>query len=190
MKRMFDLKKSWKLCIFAGFLAMISSAHAQEEYKLNAGDILLVSVWKEEELTREVLVRPDGGISFPLVGQVQAAGRTTEEVQSSVVAKLSEFVPDAVVTVAVLSTNGNKVYVIGKVARPGEYIVNKQLDVMQALALAGGLTTFAAENKVRILRRNANGAQQAIPFRYGAVKEGAMLETNIVLKSGDTVVVP
>ncbi|MEM7082665.1 MAG: polysaccharide biosynthesis/export family protein [Pseudomonadota bacterium] len=190
MKRMFALEKSWKLCLFAGFLAMISSAQAQEEYKLNAGDILLVSVWKEEELNREVLVRPDGGISFPLVGQVQAAGRTTEEVQQSVVAKLSEFVPDAVVTVAVLSTNGNKVYVLGKVARPGDFVINKQLDVMQALALAGGLTTFAAENKIRVLRRDANGNQIAIPFRYGSVKDGNSLDSNIVLQSGDTVVVP
>ncbi|MFK8031954.1 MAG: polysaccharide biosynthesis/export family protein [Gammaproteobacteria bacterium] len=190
MKGMFTLRQSWKLCIFAGFLAMISSAQAQQEYKLNAGDILLVSVWKEEELTREVLVRPDGGISFPLVGEVQAAGRSTRDVQDSVVAKLSEYVPDAVVTVAVLSTNGNKVYVLGKVARPGEYVVNKRLDVMQVLALAGGLTTFAAENKVRILRRSADGTQKAIPFRYGAVKEGAQLDTNIVLVSGDTVVVP
>ncbi len=190
MKGIFALEKSWKLCIFAGFLAMISSANAQQEYKLNAGDILLVSVWKEEELTREVLVRPDGGISFPLVGQVQAAGLSTEEVQDNIVGKLAEYVPDAVVTVAVLSTNGNKVYVLGKVARPGEYVVNKQLDVMQALALAGGLTTFAAENKVRILRRQADGTQRAIPFRYGAVKEGDQLESNIVLESGDTVVVP
>ena len=190
MKRMFALEKSWKLCIFAGFLAMTSSAHAQQEYKLNAGDILLVSVWKEEELSREVLVRPDGGISFPLVGQVQAAGFSTEEVQDNLVSQLSEFVPDAVVTVAVLSINGNKVYVLGKVARPGEYVVNKQLDVMQALALAGGLTTFAAENKVRILRRQPNGVQESISFRYGAVKEGDRLETNIILQSGDTVVVP
>lgn len=183
-------KKPWKWLLFAGFLACASLAQAQAEYKLNAGDILMVSVWKEEELTREVLVRPDGGISFPLVGEIQAAGRTTDEVQASVVSSLSQYVPDAVVTVAVLSVNGNKIYVLGKVARPGEYVMNKSLDVMQALAVAGGLTTFAGENKIRILRRGETGVQQAIPFRYGAVKQGAQLESNIMLKGGDIVVVP
>ena len=135
-------------------------------------------------------MRPDGGISFPLVGEVAAAGRTTEQVQETIVGRLSQYVPDAVVTVAVLSVNGNKIYVLGKVARPGEYVVNKNLDVMQALAVAGGLTSFAAENKVRILRRNEDGSQRAIPFRYGAVKDGAQLQTNIMLQSGDVVVVP
>lgn len=184
------LRNSWKLLLFVALLTCSSLAHAQAQYKLNAGDILLVSVWKEEELTREVLVRPDGGISFPLVGEVAAAGRTTTEVQASIVGKLSEFVPDAVVTVAVLSVNGNKIYVLGKVARPGEYVVNKQLDVMQALAVAGGLTAFAAENKIRILRRSEDGSQRAIPFRYASVKEGAQLDSNIMLHSGDIVVIP
>jgi len=187
---MATIKKMWKLFLITGFLATSYIAQAQEEYKLNAGDIILVSVWKEEELTREVLVRPDGGISFPLAGEIQASGRTTEEVQASVVSRLSQFVPDAVVTVAVLSTNGNKIYVLGKVARPGEYVINKKIDVMQALAVAGGLTSFAAENKIKILRRSETGAQQAIPFRYGAVKDGAQLNTNIMLKSGDVIVVP
>ena len=184
------LKNWWKLFLITGFLSLSCITQAQEEYKLNAGDILLVSVWKEEELTREVLVRPDGGISFPLVGEVQAADRTTEQVQASIVSRLSTYVPDAVVTVAVLSTNGHKIYVLGKVARPGEYVINKNIDVMQALAVAGGLTSFAAENKVKILRRGETGVQQAIPFRYAAVKEGAQLNTNIMLKSGDIIVVP
>lgn len=187
---MITFKNAWRCAVIVGFLACSSIVQAQDGYKLNAGDILLVSVWKEEELTREVLVRPDGGISFPLVGEVMAAGRTTAEVQEAIVGKLSEFVPEAVVTVAVLSVNGNKIYVLGKVARPGEYVVTKTLDVMQALAVAGGLTSFAAENKIRILRRTANGSQDAIPFRYGAVKEGNQLESNIMLQSGDVIVVP
>ena len=187
---MASIRNTWKLWLFVSVFAYGSLAHAEEGYKLNAGDILLISVWKEQELTREVLVRPDGGLSFPLVGEIVAAGRTTADVQASVVSRLSEYVPDAVVTVAVLSVNGNKIYVLGKVARPGEYIATKNLDVMQALAVAGGLNAFAAENKIKILRRDANGAQRAIPFRYGAVKEGGQLNTNIMLESGDLIVVP
>ena len=180
------------LSALALWLATLApAAHAQDnQYRLNAGDVLLVSVWKEEELTREVLVRPDGGISFPLAGDVPAAGRTIDQVQSAIVTRLEQFIPDAVVTVAVLSVNGNKLYVLGKVARPGEYVITKDLDVMQALALAGGLTSFAAEDKVLILRRGPSGVQQAIPFRYGSVKEGRRLESNILLQSGDVIVVP
>ena len=164
---------------------------AQESgYRLNAGDVLQISVWKEEELSREVLVRPDGGISFPLVGQVDAANRTVAEVEQAIVTRLEQYVPDAVVTVALISVNGNKVYVIGKVARPGEYVVNKQMDVVQALAVAGGLTSFAAENRVLILRRGPTGVQQAIRFEYGDIKDGRNLESNIMLRSGDIVLVP
>ncbi|MEM6639992.1 MAG: polysaccharide biosynthesis/export family protein [Pseudomonadota bacterium] len=168
------------------------SIHAQDsaDYRINPGDVLQVSVWNEEELNREVLVRPDGGISFPLAGDIAAAGRTAEQIQEAISARLDTYIPDAVVTVAALAVNGNKIYVLGKVARPGEYVMNSGLDVMQALAIAGGVTSFAAENKIRILRRGPSGQQQALPFRYGEVKEGKDLESNILLSSGDVVVVP
>ena len=94
------------------------------------------------------------------------------------------------VTVAVLNVAGNKVYVIGKVARPGEYVITSRMDVMQALSVAGGLNQYAAENKIQILRRGPDGQQQAIGFRYGSVKEGRNLATNILLQSGDVIVVP
>ena len=170
-------------------LATVSDAD-ESGYRLNAGDVLQISVWKEEELSREVLVRPDGGISFPLVGDVPAANRTVMQVQEAIVTQLEQYVPDAAVTVALLNVAGNKVYVLGKVARPGDYVITSQMDVMQALAVAGGLNAFAAENKIRILRRGPGGAQQAIGFRYGVVKEGRELDSNIMLKSGDVVVVP
>ena len=175
----------------AMMMALAVHAGADEAgYRLNAGDVLQISVWKEDELNREVLVRPDGGISFPLVGDIQAANRTVTQVQETIVTQLEEYVPDAAVTVAVLNVAGNKVYVLGKVARPGEYIITSQMDVMQALAVAGGLNAFAAENKIQILRRSPSGTQQAIAFRYATVKEGRDLESNIVLQSGDVIVVP
>ena len=171
---------------------MPASVFAQgvNDYRMNPGDVLQISVWNEDNLEREVLVRPDGGISFPLVGDVAAAARTVTDVQEAIRTRLESYVPDAVVTVAVLSVSGNKVYVLGKVARPGEYVMNNKLDVMQALAVAGGVTSFAAENKIQILRRGPSGQQQAIGFRYAQVKDGKSLQTNIILKSGDVIVVP
>jgi polysaccharide export outer membrane protein len=168
-----------------------AASYAQEGgYALNPGDVLQVAVWKDTELTREILVRPDGRITFPLVGDIQAAGQTPENVQQAIVERLQKYVPDPVVTVALAAANGNKIYVLGQVARPGEYVMVRPLDVMQALAMAGGLNTFANGNKVMILRRGSDGKQKGIPFRFGAVQNGDELQTNIMLTSGDVVVVP
>lgn len=188
-KRLYAAAAAMVLAAF-GYALPAAAQDDADGYRLNPGDVLQVSVWNEEELNREVLVRPDGGISFPLVGEIDAANRTVARVQEAITSRLGPYVPDAVVTVAVIGVNGNKIYVLGKVARPGEYVMNKQLDVMQALAVAGGLNSFAAENKIKILRRAPNGPQQAISFRYGEVKEGDSLATNILLQAGDVVVVP
>ena len=170
---------------------MSGTAIAQEKgYGLNAGDVLLVSIWGEPELTREVLVRPDGKINFPLVGDIDAAARTPEDVQAVIVERLEQFIPDAVATVAVINTAGNKIYVLGKVLRAGEFTASRALDVMQALAMAGGLNQFAAANKIKVLRRGADGRQRSISFRYADVEDGRNLQTNIILQSGDVVVVP
>jgi polysaccharide export outer membrane protein len=174
----------------AGALWSASGVAQEAGYALNPGDVLQVSVWKETELTRDVLVRPDGKISFPLVGDIAAAGTTPEAVQSAIAERLEKYIPDPVVTVSLAAANGNKVYVLGKVARPGEYVMVRSLDVMQALAMAGGLNTFASENKIRILRRDASGKQKGIPFNYAAVQNGDELDSNIILSSGDIVVVP
>ena len=159
------------------------------DYRIKPGDILSVSVWREEGLQLEVLVRPDGGISMPLAGDLPAAGRTVKELQSAIAERLEQFIPDPAVTVAIREIRGNVVYVIGKVLRPGEYIIGRDVDVMQALSMAGGMGTFASANDIRILRRR-NGGQVAIPFNYGEVESGENLEQNIILQSGDMVVVP
>lgn len=178
------------LLLMVAMLPLAATQAQESGYQLNAGDVLQISVWREPELMRDVLIRPDGMLSFPLVGVLPAAGTTPEDVQAALVEALAQFIPEPVVTVSVLGTNGNRIYVLGKVARPGEYVMSKQLDVMQALALAGGLSSFASENKIRILRRDSSGRQQAISFRYSAVSGGDDLETNIGLMSGDVVVVP
>ena len=158
-------------------------------YRIQPGDVLDVSVWKEEDLVKQVLVRPDGGMSFPLAGDIQAAGKSVAELQKLITERLTKYIPDPVVTVATLKLDGNKVYVIGKVARPGEFQTNRYMDVVQALSMAGGMTPYAADNKITVLRR-VNGIQRSIPFRYGDIEKGEDLEQNIILQSGDVVVVP
>jgi polysaccharide export outer membrane protein len=162
---------------------------ADSVYSIQPGDILEVSVWNEESLLRQVLVRPDGGLSFPLVGDVQAAGKSVADLQILITEKLTKYIPDPVVTVAIQKLDGNKVYVIGKVARPGEFVANRYMDVVQALSMAGGMTPYAADNKIKVLRRE-NGKLTAIPFRYGDIEKGEDLEQNIMLQSGDVVLVP
>ena len=160
-----------------------------EIYRIQPGDVLEISVWKEESLLREVLVRPDGGLSFPLVGNIQAAGKSVEALQAEVAEHLTKYIPDPVVTVSIRQLSGNKVYVIGKVARPGEFVANRYMDVVQALSVAGGMTPYAASNKVKVLRRE-NGVLKSIPFRYGDIEKGKDLDQNIILQSGDVVLVP
>ena len=158
-------------------------------YKINAGDILNISVWKEEGLDRDVLVRPGGGISFPLVGDIKAEGMTIEQLRLEVTSRLSKYIPDPVVTVSLMQVQGNRAYVIGHVNKPGEFMLARPTDVMQALSMAGGVNSFASLNDIIILRRNGQ-TQVSIPFRYKDVAKGKGLEQNIILQSGDVVVVP
>ena len=158
-------------------------------YRLGAEDVMLISVWKDEQLTREVVVRPDGMFSFPLVGDVQAEDRTVEEIRADLVKRLIKYIPNPNVSVAVMKVLSYKVYVVGRVNKPGEYLIGHYTDVLQALSLAGGLTPFAAENDITVVRR-VRGEQRAIPFRYGDVRKGKNLEQNIILQRGDVVMVP
>ena len=162
---------------------------AEGQYRLQPGDVLLVSVWKEPDLTTEVLIRPDGALSYPLAGEFAAANRSVEEVRAELQKRLREYVPEAVVTVTPRSLAGNRIFIIGKVARPGDFSLNRPIDVMQALALAGGTTPFADLSDIRILRRE-NGRQRVLEFRYGDVERGRRLEQNVLLQGGDTLIVP
>lgn len=168
----------------AGLLSQVDPG-----YRLGAEDIMLVSVWKDEQLTREVVVRPDGMFSFPLVGDIQAEDRTVEEIRGDLVKRLTKYIPNPNVSVAITKVVSYKVYVVGRVNKPGEYLIGHYTDVLQALSLAGGLTPFAAENDIKVMRR-VRGEQHAIPFRYGDVRKGRDLEQNIMLQRGDVVMVP
>lgn len=177
------------LWAFGGTAAEPAAPAGSADYQLQPGDVLSVQVWKETDLQAEVLIRPDGWMSFPLAGEMRAAGRSVDEVRADLEIRLRKLVPDAVVTVSLKLNAGNRIYVIGKVQRPGDFPLNRPTDVMQALSLAGGATPFADLDAIRILRRDG-GRQMAIPFRYDDVARGRDLAQNIVLQSGDTVVVP
>jgi len=166
-----------------------ATASPSASYIVQPGDMLTISVWKEKDLQADVSVRPDGGLNFPLVGDITASGKTVEELRKDITAKLSKYVPDPVVTVIVKQSLGYRIFVIGKVNKPGDFPAGRDIDVMQALAMAGGLTPYASENKIKILRR-VNGELKAIPFKYSHVEKGEDLEQNIVLQGGDVVVVP
>jgi polysaccharide export outer membrane protein len=177
--------------ITIGFLsAFYIAVSAEEAYTLNPGDVLQISVWNEEALQQEVMVLPDGTISFPLVGIIKVSSKTPAQVQDQIKKKLSRVIPDPEINVAVLSVGGNNIFIIGKVIEPGVVPLLQPTDVMQALSQAGGMTPYAKSDDIRILRRDKKGKLQIIKFDYDLITKGKALETNILLKSGDTIVVP
>ena len=187
----------WRWLLAAGIALLVglatSAPRAQvagvDDYVLQPGDVVNVSVWREPDLERTLLVRPDGGISFPLAGDLMAAGQTIAQLTEAIAAKLAQFIPSPVVTVTLQENLGNRIYVTGRVTKPGVYLINQDVDVLQALAIAGGLTPFADRDDIKILRRE-NGVERAIPFNYKQIQRGERLEQNIILKPGDTVLVP
>jgi polysaccharide export outer membrane protein len=184
------MKKLLMACFVIVALACATHAMAQDpNYTVKPGDLLSINVWKEPDLQKETLVRPDGSFSFPLVGEIDARGKTVADLNKAISQKLTRFISDPVVTVSIQEVKGNKVYVIGQVNKPGEFIMNPSVDVMQALSMAGGTTPFASLGDIVVLRRTANG-KQALPFRYSDVVKGRKMDQNIDLQAGDVVVVP
>ena len=166
-----------------------SEAAPAVAYIIGPGDVLNISVWKEEGMQQEVLVKPDGGITFPLAGDIDVSGMSTATLRNVLVKKLKRYIPNPVVTVSVLKSVSNKIYVVGKVNRPGEFIASHYMDVLQALSLAGGLSPYAESDEIKIMRRTGD-TRQVFEFDYDEVVSGESLEMNIILKAGDTVVVP
>jgi polysaccharide export outer membrane protein len=158
-------------------------------YVIGPEDALEISVWKEDQLKSTTLVRPDGGISFPLAGDLLVAGRTAAQVRDELVKRLARFVADPEVTVSVVRVSSYRIYVIGRVNRPGDIAVGRNIDVLQALSLAGGMTPFASEEGIQIIRR-VDGKPVSIPFDYSRIRKGGDLSQNITLKSGDVLLVP
>jgi len=140
----------------------------QEKYLLGPEDALEVSVWKEPDLTKQLIVRPDGKITYPLIGEVQAAGLTVKQLQEEILKRLEKYVTDAHVTVILLKAQNYKIYVTGKVNKPGDFVIGKPVNVMQAIAMAGGLTPFASPGSIMVLR-TVGGKEEVYPFDYKTV---------------------
>ena len=180
-----------------GAVAAASATEASEtskpvavspDYVLGPGDVLEISVWKEEDMRKEVLVRPDGGITFPLLGEIRAEGKRVDQLAEELTKTLSEYLSEPVVNVSLMKV-GQAIYVVGKVNKPGEFPAYSRVDVMQALSMAGGLTPYADADDIHILRRT-HGQVTSLDFDYDAVSQGDDLEQNIPLQRGDVIVVP
>jgi polysaccharide biosynthesis/export protein len=167
--------------------ASAATKSADPNYVIGPQDVLDISVWKEEQLTKTVPVRPDGKISMPLLNDVQAAGLTPTQLAGQITESLKKFVTDPQVTIIVREINSQRVYMLGEVARAGAYPLLPNMTVLQALSSAGGFTQFANVKKIYVLRVE-NGKQQKFPFNYKHALESP--DENILLKAGDTIVVP
>lgn len=162
---------------------------AGEPYLIGAGDVLDISVWKDEAQTKTVVVLPDGTISFPLIGEVVAEGKTVSQLKDEIRQKVSHFVPDPVLTVIVHQVNSMLIYVVGRVNNPGRFLLSTNVNVLQALTMAGGLNPFAKRDKITVMREEA-GDTGIYKFNYDEVAAGENLQQNIRLRRGDVVVVP
>jgi len=165
------------------------SAPADSNYEIGPQDVLNISVWKDAELTRTVPVRPDGKISLPLLNDVKAAGLTPAQLKDEITDGLKKYMTDPIVTVIVNEINSQRVYITGEVGHAGAYPLLPQMTILQALSSAGGFTPFANMKKIYMLRM-VDGKQVAFPFNYKDVIHGKATDQNVVLKPGDTIVVP
>lgn len=173
-------------------LLAVSVANAQpsDGYTLNPGDQLRISVWREDTLDKEIIVLPDGNITFPLIGSISVVGVTGTELEDIMEARLEDQIPDAEVTVLINAVAGNRVYVIGKVLRPGEFIMSSKMTVAQVLSLAGGLDRFADGNSIKV-QRNENGRITYFEYNYDDLLAGRNVDSmGHILEAGDVVIVP
>lgn len=178
------------LAVLAGpWPAGAQDATSTADYLIAPGDTLEISVYGEPDLVRQLVVRPDGKVSFPLVGDIVVAGKSTTRIKEIVEQKVRAYIPSANATVIVSQLGSLQFYVIGRVNKPGMFNVSKPLSVLEALALAGGTTPFAKEDRILIIRGTGKNTTK-IPFNLKDVKEGKHLEQNILLERQDVVVVP
>jgi polysaccharide export outer membrane protein len=177
-------------CLLMLLFGASAWAQSATSYQLRHGDVLTVSVWREEALRMEVRVLPDGSITFPLAGRVEVAGLTTPQAEERIATRIKKFIPEAAVTVVVTGIDGSRVYVLGKVAQPGPVtLISPSTTVLQVISQARGLDRFADGNAIRVLRQTKDGPV-VLPVRYDDLIRGNSLDTNVVLQPGDTILVP
>lgn len=207
MKLLRIVQVKWWLAVFVSMLAVTAfaassdtplkkgAAHAAKAaapanaYRLKDGDSVEVSVWGEENLRKELKVLPDGSITFPLVGRIDVEGLTTAEIAQKITDGLNDYLESPVVTVVINGIDGNRVYILGNVVKPGPIVLDSPMNVLQALSLAGGLAKFADEDGIQVLRPTANGVKP-LSVHYGDLIKAKDLSSNISLEAGDTILVP
>jgi polysaccharide biosynthesis/export protein len=160
-----------------------------DSYIIGPGDVLDISLWRDDALIRQVVVLSDGKISFPLIGEALAAGKTIAELKKDIADKLVDYVPDPVISIEVKQSNSMVIYVTGRVNNPNRFPVNANITVLQGLSIAGGLNPFAKRNKIKVFRQEGDKTKTFL-FKYDDVIDGKNLEQNIALKRGDVIVVP
>lgn len=187
------MSKTLLVVIFLMFLCtkseLIEAADNLEIYQLRQGDSVMVSVWRQDALQKQVVVLPDGSITLPLVGRVEVAGLGTPEVERRIAEKLKKYLPEPVVTVVIAGIDGNRAFVMGKVNKPGPLIISGPITVLQAISIVGGFDKFADEGGIKVIRAKAD-TQEILPVHYKDIISGRDMSTNIQLKAGDTIVVP
>jgi polysaccharide export outer membrane protein len=161
-----------------------------DSFVIGNDDVLAINVWKEPDISRSIPVRSDGKISLPLVGEVQAAGRTPMKLEDDIASRLKNYISEPEVTVIVQQINSQKFNILGQVAKPGTYALTNNATVLDAIALAGGFRDFAKKKSVYILRQNSDGTRSRLPFNYKEVVKGEHPEENVKLQARDTVVIP
>ena len=170
--------------------ASTASKPHDDSFVIGNDDVLAINVWKEPDISRSIPVRSDGRISLPLVGEVQATGRTPLKLEQDIAAKLKNYIAEPEVTVIVQQINSQKFNILGQVNRPGSYVITNSVTVLDAIAVAGGFRDFAKQKNIYVLRQNADGTQTRMPFNYKEVVKGQNPAQNIKLLPRDTIVVP
>jgi len=173
----------------AGKPSTLAGVATPEDYVIGPEDVLVVTFWRDDTMSGEALVRPDGRITLRLLGDIPAGGLTTQQLGEVLVKAAAKYLEDATVTVVVKQINSRRVTVVGEVARQGEFKLNGPMTVLQAIGQAGGVTEFADKSNISVIR-TVNGVPKALPFDYDAIMRGKKLEQDIPLKPGDRVVVP
>jgi polysaccharide export outer membrane protein len=169
--------------------AQAEIAADSDRYVIGAEDVLYIHVWREETVTKTVSVRMDGKISIPLVDEIQAAGLTPLQLKEKLTERLKQFIENPNVTVVVMEANSFKVYISGQISKPGIYRLRSDTTLAQIISMAGGLTEWANQKKIIIIRKE-NGKEKRFTINYKKIVKGEDLDSNIILKSGDTIIVP
>jgi polysaccharide export outer membrane protein len=190
-------EKAWSVIVmvFMGFFfimapgTVLSQSRIVMDYRIGPGDVLDISDWKNPDLSKVVTVLPDGKISFPLIGEVVAGGKTIAELKKELEERISKYVTDPILSVIVSRVNSLEIYIIGKVNKPGSFVLDRNINVLQALTMAGGLNPFAQSDKIKIFREQGTRTS-IIQFNYDEVVKNNNLEMNIMLNGGDIIVVP